>query len=279
MKKIKNGILIMIISLFALSCSSGDSGLNLVKAAERQKVIDSMDAPGALNYWHYEVPGMEDVLVGEERYMEDLYFDIYYPPGFDFRKSLPVLISAESRTNEGRINAEEKSIRFDRSSFSLGQIMAASGVAVLIYETNDPNEDVDVLLKHLEENQKRLKIDVDRTAVWARSRHAVSALRTVSKEEYREYITPLALILSCPNFLGPYDIPQDVPILLTTSYDVGKLAVGTTVFLDKAAKEDKEVELIEYEDGMPDFENKIDSTETRRIIGVYIDFLKTKLEI
>jgi hypothetical protein len=157
--------------------------------------------------------------------------------------------------------------------------MAASGVAVIVYETHDPVEDVEVLLKYLEKNQKRLKIDTDRTAVWARNRHAFSALRTASNEELRKYITPRALILSCPNFSGPYDIPQDVPILLTRGYEEGQLATETAAFLDKAAKEDKKVELIEYKDGKPDFENQIDSGETRQIIGNYIDFLKTNLEI
>lgn len=275
----RKSLLILAALILTASCVTNDTGLNFTIAAERRDLIDSFDGPGTLNYWYYEVPGMDKVLIDEEVYLDDLYFDIYYPPGFDFKKPLPVLISAEPRTHERRISAEEKSIRLDRSSFSLGQIMAASGIAVIIYEVHHPVDDVEPLLQYLNENRGRLKIDTDRTAVWTKDLGAFSALRTTSKKEFRKYFTPRALILSGPIFHGPYDIPVDVPILVSKTFDVGNMAEGTKIFLKKAEREGKKIVLFEYRDGEPDFENHIDSAETRRIIKGYIDFLKTNLGV
>ena len=277
MNIIKKSILILTVLILAASCVTTDAGMDLITAAERREEIDSMVQNELVNYWFYQVPGMDEVLIGAENYLDDLYFDIYYPPGFDFRKPLPVLISAESRSIEGRMSSQGNSVRLEHSSFSLGQIMAASGIAVIIYEAREPVDDVEDLLKYLDKNQNRLKIDLDRTALWARTRNAFSALRTASLEDFREHITPRALILSSPHFHGPFDIPGDVPIMLSRSYTSGLMATEAEVFLNKAEKEGRKINLIEYKNGVPEFESHLDSPETRRIIKAYIDFLSAKL--
>jgi hypothetical protein len=273
-------MLIIISIAFTLACVTQKPGFELITASEKQQNIEAMKLDDPQKYWNYKVPGMDQVLVGEVNYLDDLFFDIYYPPAFDFKQSIPVVIVANATPHSGMLTIIGKSIRDFRSNFSLGQILAASGMAVIQYEVNNQSKNLEDIIRYLNKNDRKLCIDINRVGLWCDSRNTFPTLQISSDLEKRELFTPGCLIIYYPSFKGIYNIPGDVPMLLVEGGDFGGVtATNIDKFRNRAKNEGALLEYILFKNGEPFFVYKTDSEETRKIITRTITFIQENLEI
>jgi acetyl esterase/lipase len=124
------------------------------------------------------VPGMDDVIVRSGTYHtghEELGMDIYYPPAAT--GSAPVVVVAFGYADPlGRI-------RQYGPMTSWARLFAASGMAAVIYATNECAENVHAVLKHIRTNADSLRLDSRRIALWAASASVSVALSALMRDQ------------------------------------------------------------------------------------------------
>src|SRR4030042_3448151 len=129
----KRNCIIVMITVFILLCSSG------IQAQTTNKQKESVVA--------YELAGMKDVIVKKDiPYLKTsdstLKMDIYYPPNFDFKSKIPTVLIIYGYTNNGQIKAVGKQLRKWSAYTSWCKVIAASGMAAIVYETVNPENDL-----------------------------------------------------------------------------------------------------------------------------------------
>jgi len=112
----------------------------------------------------FELPSMDKVIVKKDIVYQNiadstLKMDIYYPPNYEFQKKIPAIIIVYGCTNEGQIKLIGNQFRNWSVHISLCKIIAASGLAAIIYETVDPENDIISLTKYIHSNYDKLSID------------------------------------------------------------------------------------------------------------------------
>jgi hypothetical protein len=133
----------------------------------------------------YDVPGKESVTLATVAYHGDLMMDIYYPPGFDFRTKLPVVVFVFGFTNvqmQGWFGLER--LRDLGQYPTLAQVVAAQGMIAVTYDVAFADDDLDYVLDYLAGNARRLGVDASRMALWTCSNNARTALRVLADEEH-----------------------------------------------------------------------------------------------
>ena len=125
----------------------------------------------------YTLPGMDDVRVESGTYhtgYENLGMDIYYPP--HGAGPAPVVLFAFGYPDP------PGQIRQYGPVTSWARLMAASGMAVAIYATNDCVENVHAVIGHLRANAAALGIDSTRIGVLAESANVSVALSALIRD-------------------------------------------------------------------------------------------------
>jgi hypothetical protein len=123
------------------------------------------------------LPGMDDVRVKSGAYhtgFEDLAMDVYYPP--NATGAVPVVVIAFGYPDP------PGQIREYGPMTSWARLLAASGMASVIYATNDCRENIHAVLRHLRANAGALAIDGTRIAVWGISASVSVALSALMRD-------------------------------------------------------------------------------------------------
>lgn len=133
----------------------------------------------------YELPGMAEASVRrdvEYRASESgaRTFDVYLPAGAT--RPLPAVVFVSGYPGlivERVLGGKSK----DLPPFtSWGRLVAAAGLAAVLYTNHEPLADLDALLAHLRTHGATLGIDPDRVAVWACSGNVPAALSLLVRE-------------------------------------------------------------------------------------------------
>ena len=105
----------------------------------------------------YSIPGMEEVTIAQVTYKDTLTMDIYYPPKFDFNSQLPSVIFPTAYTNTMTFNWYGlKRVTNFKGLVSWAQLIAASGMIAITYESAYPYDDVHDAINYICENSKKL---------------------------------------------------------------------------------------------------------------------------
>ena len=67
-----------------------------------------------------------------------LKIDVYYPPNFDFKSKIPAVVFIFGYTNEGQLKSAKHQLRTWSPYTSWCKLVAASGMAAVVYETINP---------------------------------------------------------------------------------------------------------------------------------------------
>ncbi|HYE54816.1 MAG TPA: hypothetical protein VD996_08240, partial [Chitinophagaceae bacterium] len=225
----------------------------------------------------YQVPAMQKVQVKENivfRTVNDtsLKLDIYYPPGYDRRKPLPVVVF---NNGVGSMDLPKWRVYQDWA-----RLMAANGMIAVNHQAR-PNrrttlEDGGAVLNYLRQHAGELSIDADRMGIWTCSGNSPTGIRLALKRG-RPYIRTLVVYYGGPDSLG--QMRQDVPTLVVRAgLDAQFLNMGIENFVQAALVQDARIELINYLDGIHAFDIYDNTDESKAIIKRTVDFMKQHLD-
>lgn len=224
----------------------------------------------------YQIPEMAKVQVKENiefRKVNDtsLNLDIYYPPGFNKRSKLPVVIF-----NNGVGSMDLPKWRVYRD---WARLIAANGMIAVNHQGRPSRavvwEDCIAVLDYLRRNAEQLNIDPDRIGIWTCSANARTGI-SLALRPGRDYIRTLVVYYGGPDSLGR--MRQDVPTMVVRAgLDGQGLNMSIENFVQAALQMDARIELINYLHGMHAFDILQNTAESRAVIKRTVDFLKKNL--
>jgi dienelactone hydrolase len=255
----------------------------------------------------YEVAGMNDVIIKKDiPYLKTsdstLKMDVYYPPNFDFKSKIPTILIVYGYTNKGQIKAVGQQLRKWSAYTSWCKIIAASGMAAIVYETVNPESDLNSLIQYINSSADKLNVDVNKMGVYTCSANSPAALANIFNNSnsvfkcavvyYGIFLTADFKYLSVidtlsqnmgfvtPRLPEPNSWKKDVPILIVHA---GKDFVphsdeSLTGFIDKAINQKVPITLIHYATGIHGFDVYADNETIREIIKTTIEFWKFNLD-
>ena len=143
--------------------------------SEREAIIRKMAKKKVVHH----LPGMEALPVRRDLTYRStsgsqLPLDIYYPPSTDRRA--PVVLAPLAYPDP------QGGVRTFGPLTSWAQLMAASGMAAVLYANEKPSEDADAALQYLRSSADTLMLDVQRLGLFAASGNATVALATVMRD-------------------------------------------------------------------------------------------------
>jgi dienelactone hydrolase len=289
----KKSSLTEVIEVFLLLCSIG------IDAQTTNKQKELVVA--------FEVEGMKDVTV-----IKDIPFlktadsalkmDIYYPPKFDFKSRIPAVVFVFGYTNSGQLKSAGWQLRKWSPYTSWCRVVAASGMAAIVYETINPENDLISLMNYIKTNEDKLNIDANRIGAYSCSANTPVALANIlnSSNYYFKcaaifygifldtdfkYLSVIDTLSKNMGFI-PSRLPEsstwekDVPILIVHAGKdfVPNTDESLTVFLDKAVRQKVPFILIHYATGIHGFDIYSDNKEIREIIKTTLEFWKYNLK-
>jgi tetratricopeptide (TPR) repeat protein len=223
----------------------------------------------------YQVPAMNKVLIKENivfRNVNDtsLTMDLYYPPGFDKRKLLPLVIF-----NNGVGLPDLLKWRVYKD---WAKLMAANGMIALNYQSRRGNAlaDSEALIDYVLAHAAELNVDPAKIGLWTCSGNARVGMRLAHKTRPKS-IRALVVYYGGPDSLGR--LRQDLPMLVVRAgLDAQYLNISVDNFVDQTLKQDARIELVNYLDGIHAFDIYTHTDEAKSVIRRTIAFMKANLE-
>lgn len=253
----------------------------------------------------YEIAGMNDVIVRRDiPYLESsdsaLKMDVYYPPGFDFKRRIPAIVIVFGYTNEGQLKTAKHQLRTWSAYTSWCRVIAASGMAAIVYETNEPENDLKSLMRYINSETDNLLIDLDKIGAYSCSANTPTEMAYLLNDPecifkcavayYGIFLTPdfkyLTTIDSLSQNMG-FVTPRlaesaswnkTVPLMIVhAGKDLVLLTESLTSFVSEAIVQNIPVTLIIHSDGIHAFDLYTDNESTRQIIKNTLEFWKFHL--
>jgi hypothetical protein len=255
----------------------------------------------------FKLPGLDNGIVKKDiPYIKiqdsALKMDVYYPPNFDFKTKIPAIVFVFGYTNLGQLKAVRQQLRKFGQYTSWCQVIAASGMAAIVYETINPEKDLISLQNYINSNSDRLSIEASKVGAFSCSANTPVALENILNANNRffkcaaiyygifldkdfKFLSTIDT-LSMNMLFIPTRMPEsttwrkDVPLLIV---HVGKdfvphTDVSLTGFTDKAINLKIPFTLIHYATGVHGFDVYADNEETRQTIKTTLEFWKYNLK-
>ena len=249
----------------------------------------------------YEVQGMKDVIIKKDiPYLKTadsaLKMDVYYPAKFDFKRKIPAIVFVFGYTNEGQLKTAKHQLRTWSPYTSWCKVVAASGMAAIVYETVNPENDLKSLIHYINSNTDNLNIDVNKIGAYSSSANTPTEIAYILNDsnsvfkcavvyygiflntdfKYLSTIDTLSQNMGfvTPRLSEPTSWNKNVPIMIVHA---GKDFVphtneSLTLFLDKAINQNMPITLINYSTGIHGFDVYTDNIPTRQIIKTTLEF-------
>ena len=151
----------------------------------------------------YEVAGMDNVISKKDLpYQKNsdssLKMDIYYPPKFDFKRKIPAIVFVFGYTNEGQLKTAKHQLRKWSPYTSWCKVVAATGMAAVVYETVYPESDLKSLMNYIKANTDKLNIDDSRIGAFSCSANTPVALANILNSENTSFKCVSYLLWNIP---------------------------------------------------------------------------------
>jgi len=222
----------------------------------------------------YLLPAMQKVIIKEKlpfRTVNDttLTFDIYYPPGFNFRSNLPLVIF---NNGVGSLEIPRWGVYKDWA-----RLIGASGMIAINHQSRGGSalEDCESLVDYLRSHASELNIEPNRIGLWTCSANTRNGTRLAYKTRPND-IKALVIYYGVIDSLG--ELRQDLPLFLVRAgLDAQGINIGMENFVQAAMVQDIRFELINYLEGIHAFDIYTNTNESREIIRRTVAFLKDNL--
>ena len=212
-----------------------------------------------------QLPKMADVKIKQISFKTDdkvkLRMDIYYPPEFDFKSELPVVIFI----NQGIMQLPEW-----RCYKDWGRLVAVSGIIGVTYQSrswSDSMEDSKDLIGYIRDNSESLNINKNRLAIWACSANTYVGLPLALKKD-KDYIRCAVFYygIGGDDFSTLKPFRQDVPFFIVRSaLDSFFTNRNIDKFIFEALDADMDFELVNYLEGHHAFDIADDNERSREM--------------
>tara|TARA_B110000444_G_scaffold247983_1_gene271319 strand:- start:1123 stop:1911 length:789 start_codon:yes stop_codon:yes gene_type:complete len=244
----------------------------------------------------YQLPYAGKVREGISYADEARLFDIYLPENVDVPAPVVLLVTGYPDPQfEERFGRRQMQIQAYKD---WARLLAASGMAAVIYSNIEPVDDAIILLDFLRSEADKLQIDPSRIAIWSCAGnvpnainvlHQDSSLRcgallygfmldTADSVELQETAQELG-------FVNPHEgmenFPENTPILIIR---VGKdefafLNESIDSFEEEAIARNSPVSVIRYPEGVHAFDRLDDSQRSIEMIKLCVGFLRLRLNL
>ena len=296
-------IVFLITSTIIASCS-GDSEKTSNLEVQNQDPDTTQELDLTQKRIVYQIPGMEDVICHKGIVYHtingmDLKADIYMPPAIEKETGHPLVIIVNNYPDSAinkRFGRDQKDIEL---FISWAELIAASGMVAVTYQTEFSHSETDSLISFLDENAEKFSIDMNRLAVFGWSANTLAAQTLMQDDNYAikcailNYgllLTPdnkyYAILDTAATMYGYYwsglkeitKIPVDIPLFITRAGKDQPL-VNETIdhFVAEAMKVNVQLTYINYSEGQHDFDILDDTNISKSIIRQIVDFMTTHL--
>jgi dipeptidyl aminopeptidase/acylaminoacyl peptidase len=228
----------------------------------------------------YTLPEMDQVTLANIEYKDGLTMDVYYPPDFDFAQNLPVVIFVN-----GFVDGEIKQmigckLKDAGIQISWAQLVAASGMIAITYETQVPDTDIHDLIIYARANAPWLRIDKDSICLWACSANPRTQLiaLTDTSAEYRDSLACAVIYYGVTPEHYVDGLSADVPLFIVKAgKDDASVNQDLDCFVEAAREASIPLEFVDYENGIHGFDYWQNTDESREIVKQTVEFMKEHL--
>ena len=295
MKK-SNRVLIICLLVFLLPFN--------LKTSAQQNYQNKPREKGAVVF---ELPATDNVIVKKDITYQSvegaaLNMDIYYPPNFDYKSKIPAIIIVLGYTDIAGQKLLGSKFKNYITFISWCKIIAASGMAAIIYETVDPQKDILLLSDYLRSNEIKLGIDISKIGAFTLSAHSPTTINEVltgpanifkcavvyygffltNDFQYLPQIDTISqgMGFRTPRLPDPASWKKDVPIMIVRAGkdNVPYINQSLASFYEKALYQNLPIILVNYPNGTHGFDTSIDNDLTRQIIKNTLEFWKFNLK-
>jgi len=268
-------------------CESNPGHLTLRPVAERwSQVPKEMAQPIVL-----KVSGADDVQTASVAYAPGRTMDIYYPGNFDFAKPAPVVVFVMGYSTEFTMNWFGAKLKDLGQYVSWGQLVAASGMVGVSYETDYPDDDIEAVLRHVIRNGSALGMDSKRVGLFACSGNTLTGLGALAVKgaDYGDALRCGVIFYPIISYFmnkgdevmaAPFkrELRKDLPIfMVTVGNDRPEWMEAAAAFLAGVRGKGYSLEVASYEKGVHGFDTDQDTDESRALIAHAVAFMREKL--
>jgi dienelactone hydrolase len=255
----------------------------------------------------YRIDGMDEVEVRRDLvYVEAAEvgeagrLDLYLPPDGDGGAPLPVVVLVAGYPDPGMRRFLGCSFKEMGASTSWARLIAASGMAAIVYSNREPAGDLRALLSFVRERGVEVGLDPQRIALWAASGNAPLALQPLLRESgvrIRAAAFLYGALLDLEGgsgvaemsrqfgFVNPCagrsvdDLDPTVPLLLARAGQDAFPAINEAMarFLAAAVARNLPVTFVNHPEGPHAFDLELESERTREIVRLILEFLRSHL--
>lgn len=226
--------------------------------------------------------------------------DLYLPPGFVAGTTIPAVVIVAGYPDPGFRKFCGLKFKDTGSSLSWGRLLAASGLAVVVYENTDPEADLRELLQFLRNDGPAYGVDPARIGLWASSGNVPLALAALMEDGGKtlkcaalcygytldlDGATDVADAAAMFKFANPNagktvaDLPSTAPLLIVRAGIDAMPGLNDALdrFLLAALKRNLPVSLVNQAVGQHAFDILQDGPAARDAIRLILAFLRIQL--
>lgn len=223
-------------------------------------------------------------------------FDIYLPEQEEGPAPVVVLVTGYPDPGfEKRIGIKQMQIQAYKD---WAKLLAASGMAAVIYSNVEPADDVFTLLAFLRSEAQQLQIDPARIAVWSCSGNVPNALNVLRKDSSLRCGALLYGFMldgmgssavqetaQTFGFVNPHEgmenYPENTPILVIRAGKDEFVGLNESIdnFEAEAVARNSPVSVIRYSEGVHAFDVLDDSRRSIEMIKLCVGFLRLRLNV
>jgi dienelactone hydrolase len=255
--------------------------------------------PIALKTVRYTLPGVDAVNVRVDvAYKagdEALVLDVYLPPEADRGAPVPAVVIVLGYPDVGVPQVFGCQLKEMGLTVSWARLLAASGMAAVIYTTRHPATDVHAVLEHLRRNAAQMGVDGRRIGVFAASGNVAVALSALMQDPdlkcaallygftldldgstaVAEAARTFGFVNACAGRSIDH-LPGDVPLLVVRAGKDQFAGLNETLdrFLMKALQGNLPVSFVNYATGAHGFDLDDDSAASAEIVRQVLAFLR-----
>lgn len=254
-----------------------------------------------INTLAYEFPGKDEVEVINFTYAfygdKPLTIDVYYPPGTPADSRLPVVLFGLG------YRMSEEPLRNSHFYTSWGKLVAAAGMVGVVYDTEQPDRDLEIVMASLRDNAAELHINPEKIGFFSSSSNVPTVMSYLMQkrrsnirfsvyyyglsltpdhkytEEFGESCEQRGCLVKELEDVTYVDTQLPLFVVKTEQEPIPNINEAMERFLDYVQEAGAPVIVIEYEDGRHGFDTQQHTEESAQIIAQTLDFMLENFDL